>query len=313
MMGNALATALDDGGGRLVPGLIAALVYLAVVALAAMLLLAGAADRWRDDLAGRLSVQLAAAEGENARDRQAADALAAIRAMPEVARAARVPDDRLASLLQPWMAPATGETGAEEAGQALDQAARHAAGQTGGLWPLPVVIDVQLSPAALDHGEEVRARLLAALPGAAVDAGAGASAPALRMMRAMQGLALLLVLVLAAALAAFVVFATRARLAALRETIEITHLLGASDDAVQGVLMHGALRSALIGGAMGFASAALTLLGFGRLAAAGAGPLAELTLSAAAWVALVMLPVAAAAIAAVTARLSARSALSGLP
>ena len=65
-MAAASATVLKDNGGRFVPGLIAVLVYLAIVALAAMLLVGDFAERWREERDGRLSVQLAASANEEA-------------------------------------------------------------------------------------------------------------------------------------------------------------------------------------------------------------------------------------------------------
>lgn len=53
-----LAAVLSDGDGRFVAGLMGVLVFLAVIATAAMLLIGGVADRWRVELGGRLTVQL---------------------------------------------------------------------------------------------------------------------------------------------------------------------------------------------------------------------------------------------------------------
>ena len=58
-MGPPTAMALQDSAGRFVPALIAVLVYLATMALAAMLLVGGSAERWRAERESRLTVQLA--------------------------------------------------------------------------------------------------------------------------------------------------------------------------------------------------------------------------------------------------------------
>ena len=91
-MANAAATALEDRAGGFVPALIAVLVFLAIIALAAVLLVSGSAERWRAERESRMTVQLAGVAPQS--DRQAAldKALSAIRAVPGVARADPVPE-----------------------------------------------------------------------------------------------------------------------------------------------------------------------------------------------------------------------------
>ena len=287
----ASATALEDSGGRFVPALIAVLVYVAIVALAAMLTVEDAAERRREERDGRLIVRLAAPDDERARAASMEMALTRIRGLAEVARAERVPEDRLAGVLQPRPGASPGASGE----------------------PPPAVIEVELEPAARAQAESVRSRLRAELPDAEVD-GRALPDPALRRMRAIEGVALVLVVVLGGTLAAVVVFATQARLAARHETIEILHLLGAEDAAIVAAVVRRALRTSAIGALLGFALGATTLLVFAWVAAApGSDRSAEYSLSPAAWAALAAPPLAAAAIAAVTARLTARRALAAMP
>ena len=86
-MGPATAMALQDSAGRFVPALIAVLVYLATMALAAMLLVGGSAEQWRAERESRLTVQLAPSATQEASQAAIYRALTAIRALPEVARA----------------------------------------------------------------------------------------------------------------------------------------------------------------------------------------------------------------------------------
>ena len=134
-------------------------------------------------------------------------------------------------------------------------------------------------------------------------------------MRSIMGLALLIVVILATTLAAVAVFATHAGLAMRRETIEILHLLGAEDGAVGGALSIRMARRALVAGLVGFALAALTLLAFAQLAVApGLGKqVAGLSLSPLGCGIVAALPVLAAVIAFVSARLTARRALAAMP
>jgi cell division transport system permease protein len=290
-MAAASAMAIEDSGGRFVPALIAVLVYLAIVALAAMLVVAGFAERWREERDSRLTVQLAAAQNNEARA-AAEKALTWIRGLAEVARAELVPESRLAGLLQTRAGAAPLASGV----------------------PLPTVIELELKPEALASADSLRLRLQAELPDAEIDRGGALLDPALRLMRAIEGVAFILVTVLGGTLAAVVVFATQARLAARHETIEILHLLGADDADIVEAVVRPALRTASVGGLIGFALGATTLLVFARVATMpGIDRITEYSLLPAAWVALAAPPLAAAAIAAMTARLTARRALAAMP
>jgi cell division transport system permease protein len=289
-MANAAATALEDRAGGFVPALIAVLVFLAIIALAAVLLVGGSAERWRAERDSRLTVQLAVFAPQDARQAAIDRALAVIRAVPEVARAEPVPEARLMELLQPWL-------GAAGLGNGMAR---------------PSVIDIELAADARARSETIRERLRAELPDANINVGHATRGPVLRLMLAIEGLALLVVLVLGGTLT--VVFATQARLAAKQETIEILHLLGADDKGIVDAEVRRALRTAMIGGAIGLAFGAATLLAFFWLAASPETERSgELSLTPLAWAALGALPLAAAAIAAMTARLTARRALAAMP
>ena len=288
-----VAQALRTVDSRFVPALIAVLVYLAAITLATLLLVSDLGSRWRDEAGGRMSVQLPVAD-EATRGQRTEAVLAAIRDLPEVARAEPVENSRLAAQLLPWL-------GGAPLPPSLSL-------------PLVLVLEVELKPEARDAATSIRDRLQASLAGAEVTLGGAMLEPALRLMRTVEGLTLLVLCVLAATLCASVVFATRARLAACNEAVELLHLLGADDVAITNVVAHGALRTALIGGAVGLALAVLTLLAFAYIAGAtGADASAELSLSPLAWAAMALLPPAAAALAVITAKLAARRALACLP
>lgn len=284
-----VAQALRTVDSRFVPALIAVLVYLAAITLATLLLVSNLGGRWRDAAGGRMSVQLAAAD-EATRAERGEAALAMIRGLPEVALAQPVEDGRLAARLLPWLG-----------GAPLPPSL-----------PLPLVLEVELKPEARHAAISVRDRLQAGIPGAEVTLGGTLLEPALRLMRTVEGLTLLVLSVLAATLCASVVFATRTRLAACGEAVELLHLLGADDGTITSVVAHGALRPALAGGLAGLALAILTLLAFATLAGTTDGA-AELSLSPLAWGTMALLPPAAAGLAVITAKLAARRALALLP
>lgn len=285
-----VAQALRTEDSRFVPALIAVLVYLAAITLATLLLVSDLGSRWRDDATSRMSVQLAPGD-EAGRAGQLEEALAVIRALPQTARVEVLDSSLLAARLLPWLG-----------GAPLPPALA-----------LPPVLEVQLKPGAGagDAVAQAGERLQQILPGAQITLGDAMLEPALLLMRTIEALTALVLCVLAATLCASVVFATRARLAACDEAVELLHLLGADDVAITNVVAHGALRTALIGGAAGLALAIATLLAFAHLA--GAATSAELSLSLPGWVVMALLPPAAAALAVLTARLAARRALAQLP
>lgn len=294
-MPRAAAAALEDSAGGFVPALIGVLVYLAIVAVAAMLLVGGLKERWRAERDGRIIIQLYAPSAqasaqtpvETATDR----ALVAIRGIPEIARAEPVSEARLAALLRPW--PDTAP---------LDR----------GGWPL-AVIEVELTPESRPSADHVRERLRAEMPDAIVYDAQDQKSPAPRFLRAIEGMALWVASLLAGTLAATVVFATRMALAAQQETIEILHLLGADDKSILDAVVRRALRTAILGAGVGILLGAATLFFLSWATSPAAGERTGFSLAPAAWGVLGVLPMAAAAIAFVTARLTARRALSEMP
>lgn len=278
------------GSGPFVSCLIAVLVYLATVAIAGLLLVDRTGSQWQDAFSRRITVQIPADTTAGDPNDRLEAALAAIRALPEAAHADRVPEQQIASALGPLAG----------------------AGAAANL--LPTVIDVRLQPDAEPRIDDVASRIRQTLPVATVDVRASQLEPALRLMRAVRLLSLLLVAVLTGTLIAAVVFATRARLAMQRDTIDVLHLLGGDNRDIERIVAGQALRTALTGALGGLACAVLTLLGFGWLAASPEGFSAnDLALSWLVALAIAAIPPAAAAIAGVTAFLTVRRTLAALP
>jgi cell division transport system permease protein len=100
-----------------------------------------------------------------------------------------------------------------------------------------------------------------------------------------------------------VIFATRAGLAARRDTIELLHLIGAEDGYIARQFQRHVAAQAMRGGIAGTLAALLILVGIQLLAGrVGAGMLPGLALAWWHWLALLVLPAAAAGLAIVTAR-----------
>jgi cell division transport system permease protein len=292
-----LRRAMSD---RMLPFLVAAMAFLAALALGGWVGAASLAGHWQQGAGSALTVQVPrpsqpAAQGAGSRLDRVVGLLAGT---PGVAEARPLSDDDLAELLRPWLG-----SGAERL--AL---------------PLPAVIAVRLSDAGMELDPLAR-RLDAAAPGTLVESHGvwiRRLAVLARSLQACAGVALLLV---AAVAAAVIAVATRAGLVARREAIEIVHGLGATDGYIATQFARRATLLAATGGAAGAVVALPVLLTLASLAAPflggaqdAASPMDVLaTLPATLWLALPGLPAAAAAIGFATAQGTVRRWLRRLP
>jgi cell division transport system permease protein len=280
-----------DGSGRFLPWLIGLMVYLAALALAGMMVLQGAIERWDSALAGTLTVQLPAGAGGNVEA-----ALALLRATPEVIRAEPLDAAANAALLEPWLGP----------GLAANELR------------LPRLIDLRVDPAQkLDHSALAK-RLAAVAPGARLDDHRGWLDRLFDIAVAIELVAAAIVALVTGAAVMSIVFATRTGLAIHHGTVEVLHLIGARDTFIARQFQWHALRLGLRGGVIGLVPAVLTLLALneaagGALPVGGVGALPSLTLTPADWGVLLLLPVAAAITALSTARITVLRALARMP
>ncbi len=293
-----LQRALSD---RLLPFLVAAMAFLAALALAGSVAAAALARHWQQGAEAVLTVQVpdptspSAAGGAS----RLTEVLALLRAEPAVAAARPLSEAELDALLRPWLGAAAGRL-------AL---------------PLPAVVAVRL--AAPDAPlAALSASLGAAAPGTLVESHGVWVRRLAALARSLQACAAVALLVVAAVAVAVVAVATHAGIAARREAIEIVHGLGASDGYIAARFAGRATRLAAIGGAAGALAALpvlLTLAGlaapFGELnaPAAPAGGMEAGGLPALLWLALPLLPAIAAAIGYLTAQATVRSWLRRLP
>ena len=280
-----------DGSGRFLPWLIGLMVYLAALALAGMMVLQGAIERWDSALAGTLTVQLPASAGSNVEA-----VLALLRATPGVIRAEPLDAAANAALLEPWL------------GQGLAASELR----------LPRLIDLRVDPTReLDHSALAK-HLAAVAPGARLDDNRGWLDRLFDIALAIELVAAAIVALVTGAAVMSIVFATRTGLAIHHGTVEVLHLIGAHDTFIATQFQWHALRLGLRGGVIGLVPAVLTLLVLGEAAggampAGGVGALPSLTLAPADWGILLLLPVAAALTALSTARITVLRALARMP
>lgn len=270
------------------PWVLAILMLLTLLAAAAGLTLARAANGIAGAIAGRVTVQIVTANPE-IRSQQAARIRRAALAEPYVQSARAVPREDVAAALDRWFGSRDGE--ADPVLVSL---------------PMPELVDIDM---VAGSGAAQQSRLAALVareaPGARVIPHAEWLGPVAGTIRTLALLAGALVVLMALASAAVVVMTARAALGSHFATIEMLHLIGATDqqicrlfqrriaiDSAQGILV-GTLIAALL----------LALLAW-QFAGVTAGLGATGGLSSAGWIFLALLPLLAIALAALTARVT---------
>jgi len=275
-----------DSGAAYLPTMIALMVFLATLALAAVLVLQNLITRWDRDIQGTLTVQVLPVDGDNKSVATAKRVDRAVRLLedtPGVATVRVLTGEELSRLIEPWLGDVT---------LIADL-------------PLPRLIDVSLDPDKPADLDKLAEALKKAIPGASVDDHRVWLARIVRLAEGLKMLsrAVMALVTLAAAFA--VIHATRSALEIHRRSIEILHLVGAHDGYVARQYALRALAFGLEGAVIGFACAVPVLWGLGRMAKnIEGGLLAEVGLSTQHWMGLAVIPLAAALVAMIAAFLT---------
>ena len=285
-----------DQASRFLPWLIALMVYLAALAVAVSAILGSAAQTWRNDLSGNMTVEippaLHAPDAAEATEARVARAVEILRAMPDVRSAEAIAAAEGLRLLEPWIG----------------------AGDIAFDLPLPRLIDLQIDPRAASDAESVHAALEGEIPDVRVDDHGLWVERLLALIRSIEAVALAVVLLIGAAGILSMVFVTRTGLAVHHDVVEVLHLVGARDRYIAGQFQRHALNQATRGT---LAGTLLALATIGGLFLVGAGPdlplMPTLRLGLGGWAALAAVPATALAIAALTARMTVLRALPRMP
>ena len=307
---------------RMLPVLVAAMAFLAVLAIGGAFAAASLGDHWRAGAGTEVTIQvpaLAAASESKVDGGAAASAgpvetvLGLVRASDAVASAHALSHDELDALLRPWL-------GAGDGRLAL---------------PLPEVIAVRLKPdvaaveadrlAALDR---LTIRLSAVAPGTVVESHTGWAAQLSALANSLRASATAVLILVACVAALVVAVATHAGLLARRDAIEIVHDLGATDAYIAGRFARRATNLAALGALVGTLAAVPVLSLLATLSAPFAGPAGLAAASpglagavgalvdevpVSLWVALPMVPAVAAGLGWLTAAATVRRWLRQLP
>ncbi len=263
------------------PWVIAIMMFLTVLAAAAGLGLGTAVQSVGSELAGRVTVQIVEANADR-REEYSGRAARLLRKSPDVRTLHTVDPAVLIDQIRPWLG--------EEA--------------VSGDLPIPALIDVELTPGSTQAKVDRLRRTMATLsPSIRIEPHAAFLQPLGQLLAALGGLAAGIVLLMAVATAAIVVLAARAAHDSHRGTIDVLHLMGATDVQIARLFQRRIGLDALFGGLLGFTMALLVILLLGaRLAATGSDLLAAISLPWTGWLILAALPLGGVLLATLAAR-----------
>lgn len=270
------------------PWIIAIILFLTLLSAAAGLALGNGLLRLQGELEGGYTVQIVEPDATR-RAAQTARIAGLLRRQAAVRSISVVPEAQLRDQLAPWL-------GRDPAADGL---------------PIPALIDVTLKPGTPPATLAAMTGAIRRIaPAARLDAHETYLAPVERLMRLLMGLAAGLVAIMILATVAVVMLAARSAYSTHRDTIDIMHLLGATDVQVARLFQRRMALDALFGSLIGLGGAALVLALVGREIAATGSELTELvTLPWPQAAALAALPLPGVALAMLTARITVKRAL----
>ena len=262
------------------PWVLAIMMLVTVLTGAIGIAVARASDQLSGDIADKVTIQIP--EGnQSARNGQIRALLVELRQVNGVTSIDPVSEEKLSELLDPWLGNVAEDTDL----------------------PLPALIDVTLSKADNRAVSELEALAKGIAPKARVDRHASWLAPLSGLLSSLTWAAGGLVLLMAGATAAVVLLTVRSALNTHSDTISVMHFLGSSDGQIAGLFQRRIALDALLGSVAGFAVALAVLVLLGnRISALGSDLLGQATLGWTGWLAIILLPVAGTALAALVAR-----------
>jgi cell division transport system permease protein len=278
-----------DQSGRLLPWIVALLVYFAGLGAVGRIVLDDTLLAFEHDLATTMTLQVPA----GASKARTETVLALLRQTPGIVSVHLLEPAETARLLEPWLGPVP-----------LDEL------------PVPRLIDLRTDPTGAMDVAALQRQLASVAPGPRLDDHRRSAQGMHAAVRRVEGILAVFITVAALSIAGSAVFAVRGALIVDRSVCELLHVLGAADSDIARGFAVWLSRLAVLGGIAGAVAALLTLL-----ALSGAGAVvqlpAPLAIYAAAdwrvWGVLAGTVPVAGLIAMVSARAAVRRRLAGMP
>jgi len=259
---------LREKSNRFLPLIIAVMAYLTLLGSSSGLAIFNATHAWSMDLSQVMTVQIVHPDpGE--RERQTRVVVEVLQNTAGISEAHVLPTEELDALLEPWLG----------VGNVTDDL------------PLPAMISVTIREGARVDAAALNARLRARAPDASVDDHQQWIGQLKSLSNMVQGAVFFSILLIVLTTVAMVIFATKAALAAHRETVEIVHLIGAKDSMIASEFRKLFMLHGFKGGLIGLIAAFLTIVLFMYLAdRIGGGLLPHLVLTSGQMTILVLFP-----------------------
>jgi len=213
-----------------------AMCFLACLAIAGLLMVSAAASSWTSKVGSELTVQVRPTDGVDI-EQAVASIDAVLAATPGVKRHYALSRDDSVKLLKPWLG----------AGAMLEDL------------PVPRLIGVVVDGNGPPDLDRLALAIEAATPGASLDSHRRWQSEMVRLAAALRTIGFAILLVIAATAAALVVYASRGALEANRDTIEVLYLAGARDRFIASQVERRFLKTGLVAGLAGLATAAVLL------------------------------------------------------
>jgi len=285
---------MPDAGaaGRPLTAVITVMCFLACLALGSLVIISRSVDNWTRDMASQMTVQVRPVAGKNT-DRAVAKAVKLLKSTRGIASVKAVSAEDSAKLLEPWLGPA-----------ALMKEL-----------PVPRLIELTVDKRSPPNLEALAKVIATAVPGATLDNHNRWQKQIQRAAGAFKlaGYGILLLITLTTV--AIVVFATRAAMSSNNDVVEVLHLVGAADNyialQVQRHFLLVSLKAGIYGALGGIVIFAILLRLINGPSASGDGAAADQLLVGASafgfsdYILFLLVPLAAALISVVTARLAA--------
>lgn len=271
----------------LLPWVIGVMLFLCSLALTGSVAIGQGLASWSASLSANFSVQIVEKDAST-REAQTAAAIRLLNATPGIEAATVMAEADVLELISPWL-------GNMPIGQDL---------------PIPTLIEVKVTDGAPVDTAALAERLRATAPGAQLDDHQAWMSQILDLATVVQGLLAGVVLMVLLSTVAIVIFGCRAGLATHQDSIEIMHLMGAEDKTISAAFDVRYLSHGLKGGIIGvlFAAGALWLV-TDLAEQMGQGLITSAVPEASALLWLSLLPLGAALLTMLTARITVRKAL----
>lgn len=223
---------------KLLPWVMAIMVYLSALAAAGSLLLHSGFDDWASSLQGRVTVQITG-DDQSLIDSQSTQIQEALRATPGITSVRPLTEVEIRALLEPWLG----------AGNITEDL------------PIPVMIDVETSEDVYVNLDALESKVRQISENVYLDDHAKWLGDFFRLAYTVESTGLgILVLILLASIC-IIIFGTKSSLSEHKGTIEIMHLMGAHDLMIAQAYQNRFMNYGLKGGTIGLFLSFLTIYG----------------------------------------------------